>query len=77
MTPSRARVGRATGRIIEGSVVRCGECPYCSLMDIEDRGRKEAVHYRRYYCLRGVTNPDNCPVRIEEIVQTEKKKARF
>ena len=77
LTPSRARVGRATGRIIEGSVVKCAECPYCSLMDIEDRGRRETVNFRRYYCLRGVSDSDNCPVRIEEIIREEKKKVRF
>jgi hypothetical protein len=77
VTPSRARVGRATGRIIEGSVTRCGECHYCSLIDIEDRSRMEAVYYRRYYCLRGVSDSDNCPVRIEEIIKAEKKRVRF
>lgn len=77
VTPSRARVGRATGKVIDGSIVKCGECPYCSLIDIEDRSRSEAFYYRRYYCLRGVSDSDNCPVRIEEIIRTEKSRARF
>jgi hypothetical protein len=77
MTASRAQVARATGRIIVGSIEKCADCAYSSLIDVEDRTRKETTYYRRFYCLRGISNSENCPARIEEIIQSEKKKIRF
>ncbi|UCE65736.1 MAG: hypothetical protein JSU85_12865 [Candidatus Zixiibacteriota bacterium] len=74
---SRAQVARATGKIIVGSIEKCEDCSYCSLIDIEDRSRKEISHYRRFYCLRGISDSDNCPARIEEIIRAEKRKIRF
>jgi hypothetical protein len=77
ITSSRAQVARATGKIITGSIEKCADCYYCSLIDVEDRTRKETVRYRRFYCLRGISDSENCPARIEEIIQSEKKKIRF
>jgi len=77
ITPSRARVARATGKIIAGSIEKCKDCAYCSLIDMEDRSRKGITHYRRFYCLRGISDSENCVVRIEEIIETEKKRIRF
>jgi len=74
---SRAQVARATGKIIAGSIEKCKDCGYCSLIDIEDRSRRGITHYRRFYCLRGISDSENCPARIEEIIQIEKKKIRF
>lgn len=77
ITASRAQVARATGKIIAGSVEKCTDCVYCSLIDVEDRSRKETTRYRRFFCLRGISNSENCPARIEEIIRSEKKKIRF
>jgi hypothetical protein len=77
MTGSRAQVGRATGKIITGSIEKCAYCVYCSLIDVEDRTRKETARYRRFFCLRGISDSENCPARIEEIILSEKKKIRF
>jgi len=64
LNPSRALVGRATGKIIEGSIERCGDCHYCTLVDIEDFRKQKTISYRRFYCLRGITDPEHCPVRL-------------
>jgi len=77
ITMSRAQVARATGKIITGSIEHCSGCLYRSLIDVEDRSRKEIIRYRRYYCLRGITDSENCPARIEEIIESEKRKIRF
>jgi hypothetical protein len=77
ITVSRAQVARATGKIISGSVEKCRDCAYCSLIDIEDRSRKGISHYRRFYCLRGIRDSENCPARIEEIIRSEKRRVRF
>jgi hypothetical protein len=61
---SRALVGRATGRIIIETIEPCKGCPYLSLVDIDDRSRQTPSLYRRFYCLRGVDDPENCPVRL-------------
>ena len=72
---SRALVGRATGKIIStGSCGQspadlCNSCPYMSLIDVEDVRRRKPVYYRRYYCLRGLTDPETCPVRLGEILE--------
>jgi len=68
---SRALVGRATGAIIEGSLLPCKGCQYCSMADITDMTRLRIVFYRRFFCLRGVSDPENCPVRLEEILRKE------
>jgi hypothetical protein len=67
LTPSRALVGRATGRIIDGSVDCCKDCHFCCLVDIEDDSRIKPSHFRRFYCLRGITDPEYCPVRFDNI----------
>ncbi len=81
ISQSRAHVGRATGKIINGAIVNCKSCEYCSLIDIEDRSRRKTIRYRRFYCLRGITETDNCPVRLGEMLESETKasvkKARF
>jgi hypothetical protein len=61
---SRALVGRATGKIIVGPVEPCQGCSYLSLVDIDDRRRQTPALYRRFYCLRGVADSENCPVRL-------------
>jgi hypothetical protein len=68
ITPSRALVGRATGRIIDGSVESCKNCHYCCLVDIEDDSKSKPSRYRRFYCLRGITDPEHCPVRLENLI---------
>ena len=65
ITQSNALVGRATGKIITGSVNYCKECPYCCLIDIDDDSRSKPVLYRRFYCLRGVEDPEHCPIRLQ------------
>jgi hypothetical protein len=77
LTPSRARVGRATGRIITGSITHCRNCPYCSLLDIEDISRQQPSYYRRFYCLRGVTDSEICPVRLEKFLPSRDDPGRF
>ena len=76
LTPSRALVGRATGKIITGSIAHCNNCPYCSLVDIEDISRQKPSHYRRFYCLRGVTDSENCPVRLEKLLSPRSESRR-
>jgi hypothetical protein len=65
---SRALVGRATGKIITGPIESCQRCSFVSLLDIEDNSRKETALYRRFYCLRGVQDSENCPVRLEKLI---------
>lgn len=65
LTPSNALVGRATGKIITGSISFCEDCPYCCLIDIEDETRVKPAFYRRFYCLRGINDPEYCPVRLK------------
>lgn len=65
---SRALVGRATGKIIRGPITDCADCPYISLVDVEDARRHQAVFYRRFYCLRGVEDSENCPVRLSQLL---------
>lgn len=77
LTPSRARVGRATGKIITGSITHCRNCPYCSLLDIEDISRQQPSYYRRFFCLRGVTDSENCPVRLEKFLPSRDGPGRF
>jgi hypothetical protein len=68
---SRALVGRATGKTIAGPAELCKECPYVSLIDVEDSRRRNPVYYRRYYCLHGLTDPETCPVRLEKLLEGE------
>ena len=65
---SRALVGRATGCIISGPIDDCKRCPFCSLVDIADSSRRQPALYRRFYCLRGVSESENCPVRLEKLL---------
>jgi hypothetical protein len=65
---SKAQVARATGKIINGNVKDCANCPYITLIDIDDQSRSKRVFYRRFYCLRGVSSPENCPVRIDKTI---------
>ncbi len=78
---SRALVGRATGKIIQAPAEICENCPYLSLIDIEDARRRVPVYYRRYYCLRGLTDPVTCPVRLGALLELGdagiKKSRRF
>jgi hypothetical protein len=73
---SRALVGRATGRIIEGSIEHCNACPYCSLIDVEDLSRQQPLYFRRFYCLRGVGDSENCPVRLEKLLPRAEERQR-
>ncbi len=67
---SKAIIARATGKIISGSIDQCKKCAYCSLVDIEDNSRQTTIYYRRFFCLRGVTDSENCPVRLERLFQS-------
>jgi len=71
LTSSRARVGRATGKIIRGSVSFCKDCPYCCLLDVEDDRRQKSSFYRRFYCLRGIVDPEHCPVRLSMLLKND------
>ncbi|HBZ01048.1 MAG TPA: hypothetical protein DEO84_06985 [candidate division Zixibacteria bacterium] len=71
LSVSRALVGRATGKIISGPVEPCKGCSYISLVDITDNRRQHAAIYRRFYCLRGVDDAENCPVRLARLVATD------
>lgn len=73
---SRALVGRATGRIIRDSVEHCRECPFCALADVEDQTRAKTSRYRRFFCLRGITDAENCPVRLEGYMATGNRSNR-
>ena len=68
---SRALVGRATGKVIIGPVIKCRGCPYLSLMDIEDTRRKNSARYRRYYCLRGIEDSETCPIRLAGLLEEQ------
>jgi len=61
---SKALIGRATGKIIKGRADLCRNCEFCSLLDVHDSRRHKAVSYRRFYCLRGISDPESCPVRL-------------
>ena len=78
LTPSKALVGRSTGKIITGSVSFCRDCPFCCLMDIEDDRRQKQSFYRRFYCLRGIIDPEHCPARLGLLSHDEpdKRKAK-
>jgi len=76
ISPARARIARATGKIIQGPIEKCKTCEYCSLIDIEDRSRRKTVRYRRFYCLRGITDSENCVVRLEENYNQRKNISR-
>ncbi len=65
---SRALVGRATGKIIAGDIEYCTGCPFVSLVDIENNNRRTPTFYRRFYCLRGVDDSENCPVRLSGLL---------
>ncbi len=67
LTTSNALVGRATGKVITGSISFCDDCQYCCLIDIEDDSRAKPAFYRRFYCLRGIDDPEYCPVRLERL----------
>jgi hypothetical protein len=74
---SRAMVGRATGKIIRGSIRHCRNCPYCALASVEDRSRAKTSRYKRFFCLRGIPDSENCPVRLEEcLVSVERDRAQ-
>ena len=66
LNTSRVMVGRATGKIIYGTIEPCRDCPYCALADVEDRTRARTSYYRRFFCLRGIADQETCPVRLEE-----------
>lgn len=61
---SRAVVGRATGAIVQDDVKTCRECPFGALLDVIQRHPKPD-QYRRFFCLRGVSQSADCPVRLE------------
>ena len=65
---SRALVGRATGCIISGPIDECKLCSFYSLVDVADGSRRQPAIYRRFYCLRGISDSENCPVRLEKLV---------
>jgi hypothetical protein len=73
---SRALVGRATGKIIASSIEYCNGCPYCSLVDVEDMSRQQPLRYRRFYCLRGVGDSENCPIRLEKLLPLREERQR-
>ena len=70
---SRALVGRATGCIVAGPIDDCKCCPFCSLVDIADTSRHDPALYRRFYCLRGVSDSENCPVRLEKLLSSDSR----
>jgi hypothetical protein len=63
---SRALVGRATGKIIKGLIEQCSDCAFCALADVDDHSRARVSRYKRFFCLRGITESENCPVRLEQ-----------
>ena len=71
---SKALVGRATGKTVKDDISLCRNCPFGSLLDVEQIYPK-LNHYRRFYCLRGVEYSKGCMVRLErklrEYLQTE------
>ncbi len=69
LTLSRALVARATGSVITGSAEYCGECQYCCMVDIDDLGLSRQSRYSRFFCLRGVAESENCPVKLGELLK--------
>ena len=68
---SKALVSRATGAIIRSDIIFCSGCQNCSLIDIKDSSRTASTSYRRFFCLRGIEDSENCPVRIEKLMPVE------
>ncbi len=64
---SKALVAKSTGAIVKDDIRLCRDCPYGSLLDIEEISPKEN-RYRRFYCLRGVEQAYNCPIRLDRIL---------
>ena len=64
ITISRAQVGRATGSIVIDDISKCRGCPYGALLDVEVI-RPKRNRYRRFYCLRGVSRTQDCPIRLD------------
>jgi len=64
ITLSNALLGRATGKTFKGGAEFCRDCVYCCLVYVEDDTRARPAFYRRFYCLRGVTDPEYCPVSL-------------
>jgi len=72
ITVSSSLIARSTGKIIDGAIKHCHGCKFCALIDIEDLSRKRISYYRRFYCLKGVSDNENCPVRLEGIMDDYK-----
>jgi hypothetical protein len=69
---SRALVGKSTGAIVEDDNAECRGCPYGALLDVVVI-RPQPNQYRRFFCLRGVAQSRDCPVRLEQKMQEYKE----
>jgi hypothetical protein len=74
---SKALVGKSTGSIVVDNISACRGCPFGALLDIEVI-RPKPNQYRRFYCLRGVSHSQNCPIRLEwELSEHENQPAEI
>jgi len=73
ITMATSLIARSTGKIINDSISHCQGCRYCTMIDIDDLSTKMRSKYRRFYCLRGVSDNENCPVRLEDVMDNYKK----
>lgn len=57
---SKALVARETAYPIPLQPEGCVQCPFGSLIDVEDLSRKEPRKYRELYCLKGMKDHRSC-----------------
>ncbi len=58
---SKALVARETATLIPTQPEGCVQCPFGSLIDVEDYRSKETRKYRQLYCLQGMKDFRICP----------------
>lgn len=64
----RALVAVKTATLQEGPPDPCHACRWGALADVEEHEGREVHRSRRFYCLKGVVDPEACYVRMGELL---------
>jgi hypothetical protein len=73
LRPDRAFVAVKTAALLDRQPESCMACPWGALADVVDRRRSEEKKYRHLYCLKGVSEPADCPVPVLRRFRRRKK----
>lgn len=67
-TNGQALVARQTATLFNGQPSQCLACKYGALVDVEERADVKTKLRRSMYCLKGISNPQDCYVSSLEML---------